>query len=119
MTLKTILQPLLFTIGLNVVTFAQADENTMQIFDGSYSNVINTFTRAKFGDADAQYKIAVMYNTGKIVSKDNQEALKWYRKAAEQGNAYAQNNLAVMYDKGVENVLEDDIEALKWYLIAA
>ena len=26
--------------------------------------------------------------------------MKWYRKAAEQGDAIAQNNLGVMYDKG-------------------
>ena len=42
------------------------------------------------------------------------EAVKWYRKAAEQGNADAQANLGSMYHKG-EGVKQDDVEAVKWY----
>ena len=42
------------------------------------------------------------------------EAVKWYRKAAEQGYARAQNNLGIMYDDGY-GVPEDDTEAVKWY----
>ena len=34
------------------------------------------------------------------VLEDDQEAVKWYRKAAEQGNASAQFNLADMYANG-------------------
>ena len=33
--------------------------------------------------------------------QDYAEAVKWYRKAAEQGNAIAQNNLGVMFARGV------------------
>ena len=40
------------------------------------------------------------------------------RKSAEQGHAWAQNNLGVMYDKG-EGVPEDDAEAVRWYRRAA
>jgi len=46
------------------------------------------------------------------------EAVKWYRKAAEQGDADAQFNLGVMYDEG-HGVLQDDAEAVKWYRKAA
>ena len=45
--------------------------------------------------------------------EDDREAVKWYRKAAEQGYAKAQYNLGVMYFKG-EGVA-DDAEAVKWY----
>ena len=41
-----------------------------------------------------------------------------YRKAAEQGNADAQFNLALMYDNG-EGVTQDYAEAVKWYRKAA
>ena len=41
-------------------------------------------------------------------------AAKWYRKAAEQGDADAQFNLGVMYRKG-KGVTQDDAEAVKWY----
>jgi len=40
------------------------------------------------------------------------------RKAADQGDAVAQNNLGSMYDVG-EGVTEDDAEAVKWYRKAA
>ena len=49
---------------------------------------------------------------------DDAEAVKWYRKAAEQGHESAQFNLGVMYDNG-EGVTEDDAEAVKWYRKAA
>ena len=42
------------------------------------------------------------------------EAVKWYRKAAEQGFAAAQYDLGRMYFKG-EVVPRDYTEAAKWY----
>ncbi|WP_172920060.1 tetratricopeptide repeat protein, partial [Capnocytophaga canis] len=42
------------------------------------------------------------------------EAVKWYRKSAEQGNALGQYNLGVMYDYGY-GVPKDEAEAVKWY----
>ena len=51
---------------------------------------------------------------GEGVPEDDREAVKWYRKAAEQGDALAQNNLGLMYANG-EGVPEDDREAVKWY----
>ena len=41
-----------------------------------------------------------MYYKGEGVAQDYQEAVKWYRLAAEQGDEDAQNNLAVMYQNG-------------------
>ena len=41
-----------------------------------------------------------------------------YRKAAEQGDAYAQYNLASCYAMG-EGVVKDEAEAAKWYIKAA
>ena len=46
------------------------------------------------------------------------EAAKWYRLAAEQGDADAQFNLGLMYDDG-KGVPQDDVEAVKWYRLAA
>lgn len=50
--------------------------------------------------------------------KDDTEGVKWYRKAAEQGDATAQNRLGVMYAGG-QGVAKDDSESLKWYRKAA
>jgi TPR repeat protein len=42
----------------------------------------------------------------------------WYRRAAESGNANAQNNLARMYEDG-RGVPKDYSEAVKWFHRAA
>jgi len=44
--------------------------------------------------------------------------VRWYRMAAERGNAGAQLNLGIMYATG-QGVLEDSVEAVKWYRRAA
>ena len=59
-----------------------------------------------------------MYYKGEGVPQDYTEAMKWYRLAAEQGNAVGQYNLGLMYRKG-EGVPQDDAEAVKWYSLAA
>jgi len=50
--------------------------------------------------------------------KDYSEAFKWYKKAAEQGDAYSQCNLGYMYYKGL-GVEENYEEACIWYKKAA
>lgn len=53
------------------------------------------------------------YNAGNM-----SEAMKWYRKAADQGLAVAQINLGRMYYQG-EGVPQDYREAVKWFRKAA
>ncbi len=69
---------------------------------------------AEQGGVIAQYDLATMYEKGKGVPKDCAEAMKWYRKAAEQGFPPAQLVLGWMCDQG-----EDYTEAEKWYRKAA
>ena len=52
----------------------------------------------------------MMYATGEGLAKDEREAVKWFRKAAEQGHVSAQFNLANMYDSG-KGIPENDREA--------
>ena len=59
-----------------------------------------------------------MYENGWGVPKDYDEAIKWYRLAAAQGDAFAQNNLGGMYKTG-QGVAKDYVEAIKWYRVAA
>jgi TPR repeat protein/tRNA A-37 threonylcarbamoyl transferase component Bud32 len=47
-----------------------------------------------------------------------EEAVKWYRLAADQGYANAQCNLGFCYEKG-NGVMKDEKEAVKWYRLAA
>ena len=53
-----------------------------------------------------------MYYTGQGVRLDNDRALEWYRKAAEQGNPDAQYRLGRLYDKGL-SVRQDYAKALE------
>jgi hypothetical protein len=59
-----------------------------------------------------------MYHAGQGVAQDYKEAVRWYRLAAEQGNALAQVKLGLMYDKG-QGVAQDYTEAVRWYRLAA
>ena len=74
--------------------------------------------KAAQGDVDAPHDLGEMYRTGEGVPKDNEEAVRWYRLAAEQGLAKAQANLGVMYDNGW-GVLQNHEEGVRWYRKAA
>ena len=54
-----------------------------------------------------------MYYSGDGLEQDKQKAVYWFTKAAEQGDAEAQYNLAVMYDKG--NGIEQNRSLAKKY----
>jgi TPR repeat protein len=59
-----------------------------------------------------------MYDNGLGVPQSYKTAVKWYTLAAEQGDAFAQNNLGLMYDNG-RGVPQDYALAVKWYTLAA
>jgi len=59
-----------------------------------------------------------MHNTGRGVPRDDNEAMKWYTKAAEQGHAKSQFLTGLMYEEG-NGVHRDDQKAAKWYALAA
>ncbi len=74
---------------------------------------------AERGEAVAQYSLGYSYATGKGVEQDPREAVRWYRKAAEQGHAWAQNNLGNLLYEGGEGVAQDPREAVHWWRKAA
>ena len=53
-----------------------------------------------------------------IRDRDGKEAVKWYRLAAEQGDADAQYNISYMYYDG-QGVIQNYKEAVKWCRLAA
>jgi hypothetical protein len=59
-----------------------------------------------------------MLANGQRVPQDNGEAVRWYRKAADQGDATAQYALGFMYRRG-QGVPRDYAEAARWYRKAA
>ena len=65
----------------------------------------------------AQFNLGVCYHDGEGVARMI-EAVKWFRKAAEQNDAEAQRNMGVCYHEG-EGVTKDEVEAVKWCRKAA
>ena len=57
--------------------------------DGGSRSFQEQFKAAEQGDAEAQTSLGLMYDNGKGVPQDYAEAVKWYRKAAEQGHLAA------------------------------
>jgi len=70
--------------------------------------------KATAGDADAQFSLATSFDFGHGVQRNGSSAFHWYRKAADQGHAEAQNSLGSTYqaDKNYS-------QALFWYQKAA
>lgn len=66
------------------------------------------------GHVDSQFNVALMFENGIGVEKDEKKALTWYEKSAQQGNAAAQYNLGVLYENG-RGTNVDFSKANKWY----
>ena len=98
---------LLAAMAFTVETNAQANENA-NFEAGIAAYQANDLplaykkflAAAKEGHADSQFNVALMYERGIGVSKDEKEAVVWYGKAASQGSAAAQFNLGVLYENG-------------------
>lgn len=73
---------------------------------------------AERGSASAQFKLALMYDSGRGVPQDYAEAVKWLRKAAAKGFVEAQYHLGSMYSSG-QGLSQDDTKAVKWFRKAA
>ena len=69
-------------------------------------------------DPDTQYELGRMCLDSSGAGHDEEEAARWFLKAAEQGNISAQYSLGQMYYHGT-GVTQDEAEALKWYQKAA
>lgn len=70
------------------------------------------------GKPEDQFKLAQCYVRGDGFEKNEQLALEWYRKAADQGHTLSQCMLGALYQ--YSNVIARDIkEAVAWYSKAA
>ena len=84
-------------------------------------DVQQAFLRAKAGKGDpqSQNELGNAFFFGNLgLVKDEAEAAKWWRKAAEQDFAAAQNILGWCYITG-RGVTKDEVEAVKWCRKAA
>jgi uncharacterized protein len=68
-------------------------------------------SKAQQENVNDQYKLGLKYYNGQGVSKNNVEAMKYFKKAAAQGHADAQYKLGRMYEYDVE--IPGEPEAMK------
>ena len=69
---------------------------------------------AEGGDAESQYYLASLYESGAAGVKNPEAALDWYRKSASQGDAQAQYKVGMAYLKGDWGMTQDYVLAAKW-----
>ena len=73
---------------------------------------------AEQGNADAQYRLAIMYQNGLGVVRNELLATKWMIAAANQDFALAQHGLGFMYMEG-DCVTKNGSKAVTWFKKAA
>jgi uncharacterized protein len=105
-------------VSLAVVTtllgsYAAAEPKSLT--DGEFSKLL---TKAQSGSLNAQNEVAKAYASGRRGNANYEEAARWYRRAADQGDPDAQTNLGVLYLLG-RGVAHDDTQALRWFQRAA
>jgi len=78
-----------------------------------------TLPAASQGNAEAQFRLASMYQEGRGVAQNHREALRLFRAAAGQGHLPSQVNLGLIYAQGLSGIQKDQVLAWKWLAFAA
>jgi hypothetical protein len=96
-----------------------ADQSNLQQNEADRKLLANIRTKAEKGEAQSQFELGNSFHNGNLgIAKDDAEAVKWFRKAAEQNLAVGEYALGPCCDGG-EGVAQDAAEAVKWYRKAA
>jgi len=104
-------------VFLSSLTFADDAANPAQKSESQEAPlptaVVWYMEMAKSGDADAQYNLGSVYETGFGVKADVLEAVEWYKKAADQDHQLAQLKLGILYVLG-DGVRQSIIKGTNW-----
>ncbi len=110
---------LCLTVFASSMSFADDPSSTKQATQASAPEapiptaVVWYMEMAKSGDADAQYNLGSVYETGFGVKADILEAVDWYKKAADQDHQLAQLKLGILYVLG-DGVRQSVIKGTNW-----
>ncbi len=106
--------------GLGLPLAAQATDLPAAVAQDLYENggVEHWLPKAEDGDIFAQYVLGHMYCNGKMVEKNYELGMRWYRAAADAGFAPSQLAVGTMYFEG-QGVERDRDKALDWFARAA
>lgn len=84
------------------LTDAVAGEDNEISKDDLLPEVKELLNKALAGDADAQLFLGQRYQEGNGVDENKEEAIKWLKLSAEQGNVYAPHILKKMEESAAE-----------------
>jgi TPR repeat protein len=71
--------------------------------------------KAQAGDPEAETSLALAYHAGTLLKKDDAEAERWLRKAADQNFMAAEESLGIFAETGVGRSAPAGAEAIDWY----
>lgn len=74
--------------------------------------------RARKGNLEAAFQVAMRYTRGESIPRDYGEALPWLENAAKRDHPYAQYRLGMAYLMGL-GVERDFFEAAIWFAFSA
>ena len=107
-----------FILGLNFFCLPQ---KVLAVSDEGIASFKLYELKAKQGDADAQFNLALLYHHGAGTPEDTKQAVYWYTKAAQQGHVQAQYKLGSLYHsfRYEEEVPQGANRAVYWLTKAA
>ena len=124
----------LLLVSVSVATAQDFNKGLEAYNTGDYQTALQEWLPlVQQGNAAAQFYLGLMYENGRGVAQDEEQAVTFYGRAAQQGNASAQSNLVYiaqkgngsaqlhlgkMYEKGW-GVAKDHEQAVTWYRLAA
>ena len=104
---------------LPVMSFAGSGEALKAYQSGEYQKALEMWMLLAYeGDAEAQYRLGLMFLHGTGVVVSTQEAVYWLNRAAEQGEPRAQYLLGAIYLSG-KGLTSDREHGLEWWRAAA
>jgi uncharacterized protein len=89
----------------------------LQAQEAPRAEVTELLDRAQTGKAEAQHNLGMRAAYGMGMERDEDEAMRWYRKAPAQRSAEAKFNLGSMYGNG-QGAARDLVQAYAWFTLS-
>lgn len=86
--------------------------------DAERSHALLLHAATYFGDADAQYRVGLLYTQEEEMGVNPLQSARWFSLAARKGHCPAQAQLGDLLFNGVDGIEAQPVEGLMWLAIA-
>jgi hypothetical protein len=86
--------------------------------DAERSHALLLHAATYFGDADAQYRVGLLYTQEGEMGINPLQSARWFSLAARKGHCPAQAHLGDMVFRGVQGIEAQPVEGLMWLVVA-